>query len=217
MWNDASSEYRQIEWGVRQGGILSPFLFKFYINSVINDISHMDEGCNIGISKINILAYADDIALVANSVKQMSLLYNRLKCRLQDLGLQLNKGKTKCLLFGSSGKQDYPKSVVLAEDDLEVVSTYKYLGHFIEKTLRDDKDIENKLMKFYASTKSVLRNFRNVDVDTLLFLFTSYCKPVYGLTLWNDKSSFNQCLFKSLNIAFNNVLKKDNWSSVIHQ
>ena len=143
-----------------------------------------------------------------NSVKQMSLLYNRLKCRLQGLGLQLNKGKTKCLLFGSSGKQDYPKSVVLAEDELEVVSTYKYLGHFIERTLRDDKDIENKLMKFYASTNSVLRNFRNVDVNTLLFHFTSYCKPVYGLTLWNNKSSFNRCLFKSLNIAFNNVLKK---------
>ena len=149
----------------------------------------MDEGCNIGISKINILAYADDIALVANSVKQMSLLYNKLKCRLQGLGLQLNKGKTKCLLFGSSGKQDYPKSVVLAEDKLEVVFTYKYLGHFIERTLRDDKDIENELMKFYASTNSVLRNFRNVD--TVLFLFTSYCKPIYGLTLWDNKSSSN--------------------------
>ena len=171
VWNDASIEYRQIEWGLRQGGILSPFLFKFYINSVINDISHMDEGCSIGISKINILAYADDIALVANSVKQVSLLYNRLKCRLQGLGLQLNKGKTKCLLFGSSGKQDYPKSVVLAEDELEVVSTYKYLGHFIERTLRDDKDIENKLMKFYASTNSVLRNFRNVDVDTFISFY----------------------------------------------
>ena len=189
VWNDASSEYRQTEWGVRQGRILSPFLFKFYINSVINDISHMDEGCSIGISKINILA--DDIALVANSVKQMSLLYNRLKCRLQGLGLQLNKGKTKCLLFGSLGKQDYPKSAVLAEDELEVVSTYKYLGYFIERTLRDDKDIEHKLMKFYASTNSILRNFGNVDVDTLLFLFTSYCKPIYDLMLWNNKSSLN--------------------------
>ena len=151
------------------------------------------------------MAYADDIALVANSVKQMSLLYNRLKCRLQGLGLQINRGKTKCLLFGLSGKQGYPKSVVLVEDDLEVVSTYKYLGHCIERTLGDNKDIENKLMKFCASTISVLKIFRNADVDTLLFLFTSYCKPVYGLTLWNNKSSFNRCLFKSLNISFNNV------------
>ena len=40
--NDASSECLQIEWGVRLGGILSPFLCKFHINSLINDISYMD-------------------------------------------------------------------------------------------------------------------------------------------------------------------------------
>ena len=74
--------------------------------------------------------------------------------------------------------------------------------------MNDDKDIENKLLKFYASTNSVLRNFKNVDIDTLLFLFTSYCKPVYGLTLWNNRSSFNRCFFKSLSTAFNNTLKK---------
>ena len=208
VWNDASREYHQIEWGVRQGGISSPFSSKFYISSLISDISHMGEGCCIGISKIDISAYANDIALIANSVKQMSLLYSRLKYRLLGLGLQINRGKTKCLLFGSSGKQDYPKSIVLAEDELEVVFTYKYLGHYIERTLRYNKDIENKLMKFFASTNSVLRNFRNVDVDTLLFLFTSYCKPVCGPTLWNNKFSFNRCIFKSLNITFNNVLKK---------
>ena len=208
VWNNVSSEYHGIEWGVRQGGILSPFLFKFYINSVINEMSSMDEGCCIGISKVNILAYADDIALVATSVEDMNVLYGELKCKLRALGLQINRSKTKCLLFGSSDTRNCPKSIVLAEDELEVVSTYKYLGHYIEGTLKDDKDIENKLMKFYASTNSVLRNFKNVDVNTLLFLFTAYCKPIYGVTLWNNRASFNRCIFKTLNVAFNKVLKK---------
>ena len=153
----------------------------------------MQEGCSIGISKLNILAYADDIALVASSVGDMAILYDKLKSRFEGLGLQINRSKTKCMLFGSLGKEDGPNSIVLAEHELEVISTYKYLGHYIEQTLKDDKDIENKLLKFYASTNSVLRNFKNVDVDTLLFLFTSYCKPVYGLTLWNNKTSFNRC------------------------
>ena len=100
------------------------------------------------------------------------------------------------------------RSVVLSGDELEVVSSFKYLGHFIDGSLSDDRDIEHTLRKFYASTNSVLRNFCNVDIDTLLFLFTSYCKPVYGLTLWNNKVTFNKCIFKSLNIAFNNALKK---------
>ena len=208
VWNDASSDDYQIEWGVRQGGILSPFLFKFYINSIINNISSLEEGCNIGISKINILAYADDIALVANTKEHMNLIYDRLKSQLEGLGLQINKSKTKCLLFGLSNVGNIPKTLVLAGDEIEVVSTYKYLGHYIEGTLNDDKDMEHKLMKFYGSTNSILRNFKNVDVNTLLFLFTSYCKPMYGLTLWNNKSSFNKCNFKTLNIAFNNTLKR---------
>ena len=186
----------------------NPFLFKFYINSIIKNISSLEEGCSIGISKLNILAYADDIALVAKSVEDMSLIYDSLKSQLEGLDLLINKSKTKCLLFGLSRVKNSPKSVVLAGDEIEVVSTYKYLGHYIDGTLNDDKDIEHKLMKFYASTNSILRNFKNVDVNTLLFLFTSYCKPMYGLTLWNDKSSFNKTTFKTLNIAFNNALKK---------
>ena len=208
VWKDASSEYFPIEWGVRQGGILSPFLFKFYINSLINDISTMEEGCCLGISKVNILAYADDIALIATTIADMNLLYANLKLKLQDLGLQINNSKTKCLIFGKANRQDGLRSVALAGDDLEVVSSFKYLGHFIDGSLSDDRDMEHTLRKFYASTNSVLRNFYNVDVDTLLFLFTSCCKPVYGLTLWNNNISFNRCIFKSLNIAFNNVLKK---------
>ena len=72
---------------MRQGGILSPFSFKFHINSIIDNISSLEEGCNIGISKINILAYADDIALVANTKEHMNLIYDRLKSQLEGLGL----------------------------------------------------------------------------------------------------------------------------------
>ena len=208
VWSDASSAYFPIEWGVRQGGILSPFLFKFYVNSIITDISNMEEGCSLGLSKVNILAYADDIVLVASHISDMNVLYEGLKQALHHHGLLVNRSKTKCLLFGSKYKQNCPTSVVLGDDDLEVVKSYKYLGHYIEGTLSDDKDIEHKLMKFYASTNSVLRNFKNVDVNTLLFLFSSYCKPFYGLTLWNSRSSFNRCIYKSLNVAYNNALKK---------
>ena len=208
VWNDASSDYRPIEWGVRQGGILSPFLFKLYINSVLDSISNLEEGCTMGLFKFNILAYADDIALVASSVAHMNTLYKRLKCEMKNIGLQINSSKTKCLLFGSLSKQNCKKSVILDGDNLDVVEAYKYLGHYIDGTLNDNRDIEHKLMKFHASTNSVLRNFKNVDLDTLLFLFTSYCKPMYGLTLWNNKASFNRSIFKSFNIAFNNSLKR---------
>ena len=51
--------------GVRQGGILSPFLFRFYIRHLISSITNMNVGCNIG--GVNWLAYADDLVLLAPS------------------------------------------------------------------------------------------------------------------------------------------------------
>ena len=32
--------------------------------------------------------------------------------------------------------------------------------------------------------------------------------PDYGLSLWNHKSTLNRCIFKTFNVAYNNVLKK---------
>ena len=50
------------EW---QGGILSPILFCRYIRDLLHDIAQAGIGCNIGGVFINILAYADDIVLLA--------------------------------------------------------------------------------------------------------------------------------------------------------
>ena len=45
VWNGEMGEYIHVEKGVRQGGILSPLLFKLYIDDVLNEISSSDDGC----------------------------------------------------------------------------------------------------------------------------------------------------------------------------
>ena len=74
IWNNIKGEYINIEKGVRQGGILSPLLFKLYIDDVLNDISNLDIGCKLGIVRLNILAYADDFVLMANSRSALCML-----------------------------------------------------------------------------------------------------------------------------------------------
>ena len=41
VWKDASSRFLAVETGVRQGGVLSPFLFKLFIDDIIREISNM--------------------------------------------------------------------------------------------------------------------------------------------------------------------------------
>ena len=77
-WQQSTSQYYFIEKGVRQGGVLSPFLFNFYINDIIENISTLDIGCKLGVHRLNIVAYADNVVLLAASQPDMELLYTRL-------------------------------------------------------------------------------------------------------------------------------------------
>lgn len=207
VWKDASSKFFLIEDGVRQGGILSPFLFKLYVDDIIGNISDMDEGCTFGICKVNIMAYADDIVLIAQSISEMEKLYSKLCDLIQDFNLIINKNKSKSLIFHKSSSKVTPTVLKLLDDEIEVVKHFKYLGHIIESTLQDSKDVELRLNKFYSSTNSLFRNFKNVNVDTLLFLFNSYCLPVYGICLWSH-DMFSKCIFKTFDIAYSNFLKR---------
>ena len=52
---------------VRQGGILSPYLFTFYIRDLLDKLVNTRIGCNIGGIFFNVLAYADYMVLLAPS------------------------------------------------------------------------------------------------------------------------------------------------------
>ena len=50
--------------GVRQGGILSPYLFCVYMDDLSNKLNDIKVGCTIGATLINHLMYADDLVCV---------------------------------------------------------------------------------------------------------------------------------------------------------
>jgi retron-type reverse transcriptase len=61
----------KIERGVKQGGIISPFLFNIYKNALIEDIINDDCKTLLGNSNIPILAYADDNLLISYSLNHL--------------------------------------------------------------------------------------------------------------------------------------------------
>ena len=207
-WNGNKGKYKYINKGVRQGGILSPFLFKFYINDLITKISNVDVECKLGFLRLNIIAYADDLVLISESCKSLEHIYVILKSDLKELKLDMNTSKTKCMIFQGSRNGCNPEILKVGNDDIEVVNDYRYLGHILNFNLNDEADIKLRLNDFYGKFNSVFRNFKYVSVETFMFLFQAYCLPDYGLSLWNAASILNKSIFKTMETAFSNSIKK---------
>ena len=76
-----TTDWFQIGKGVRQGYILSPFLFNFYAKYIMRNAG-LDEakaGIKIAGRNINILRYADDTTLMAESEEERKSLLMKVK------------------------------------------------------------------------------------------------------------------------------------------
>lgn len=62
-WGNSTSAPFHVTNGVRQGGILSPFLFNLYMNDLSLILNACGTGCRVGDSVINHLMYADDLVI----------------------------------------------------------------------------------------------------------------------------------------------------------
>jgi Reverse transcriptase (RNA-dependent DNA polymerase) len=51
--------------GFKQGGVLSPILFCVYLNGLLKLLSDAKVGCFVGTTFVGVLAYADDLVLLA--------------------------------------------------------------------------------------------------------------------------------------------------------
>ena len=97
-----TTDWFQIGKGIRQGCILSPYLFNFYAEYIMrNDgLEETQAGIKVSGRNINNLRYADDTTLVEESEEDLKSLLMKVKEESEKVGLKLNIQKTK--IMGSS-------------------------------------------------------------------------------------------------------------------
>ena len=97
-----TTDWFQIGKGVRQGCIFSPCLFNLYSEYIMRNIGLEEAQAGIKISgrNINILRYADNNPLMAESVEELRSLLMKEKEDSQKVGLRLNIQKPKIMASG---------------------------------------------------------------------------------------------------------------------
>ena len=94
-----TTDWFQIGRGERQGCILSPCLFNFYVEYIMRNagLEETQAGIKIAWRNINNLRYADDTTLMAESEEGLKSLLMKVKEESEKVGLNLNIQKTKII------------------------------------------------------------------------------------------------------------------------
>ena len=94
-----TTDWFQIGKGVRQGCILSPYLFNLYAEYIMRNagLEETQAGIKIARRNINNLRYADDTTLMAESEEELRSLLMKVKEESEKVPLKLNIQKTKIM------------------------------------------------------------------------------------------------------------------------
>jgi hypothetical protein len=206
--------------GVRQGGIISPLLFNFYINDILNEISNLSVGCKLNTIRHNVQGYADDLTLLAPSIYGLQLLIDKMFVMLNDLCMKLNTEKSVCMVFKTKMLTEFNPVFHLNGKLMTVVNSVKYLGIELRSDLGNAKDIVRVEKSFLKQFYSIFRKFSSADKHILAFLFQSHCMSLYACELWDDIKGSN-AEFKSLAINYYHKcikkIMKRSWSYSNHE
>ena len=204
-WCNYNSSSFNVSNGVRQGGILSPWLFNVFIDNLSNTLNKCNVGCYLNNVSFNHIQYADDSVIIAPSPTGLQRLLDICEKFARDNDMIFNSKKTFCMVIKVKpcDNKRIP-DVFLNGKVLKWIDVHKYLGVYITCDFIDDRDIIRQRNSLYAKGNALIRKFKSCTDVVKDQLFQSYCSNFYSSALW---CMHTNKVLKSLNVAYNNVYR----------
>uniref|UniRef100_A0A3Q0QZY3 Reverse transcriptase domain-containing protein n=1 Tax=Amphilophus citrinellus TaxID=61819 RepID=A0A3Q0QZY3_AMPCI len=141
-----TTEFFAIETGVRQGCILSPFLFLLTIDFVLRKTMG---GVGFGIpwcepNRLTDLDFADNIAVLGASTKSIQEMTTSLNGGASKVGLRISTDKTKVMRVGYAA---VGPPITIGQSRIEEVQKFTYLGSSITSDSDADHDVACRIGK----------------------------------------------------------------------
>jgi len=142
-WENCFSEIFSIHFGIRQGSVLSPFLFAVYLD----DLSKL---CDSDSSSYIIL-YADDNLLIAPSLFKLESVLHACERELTRLDMAINCKKSCCLRVASRCDAVCGNIVSASGQVIAWVTEMRYLGVSVTQSKTFKCSLEDAKRSFLPS------------------------------------------------------------------
>ena len=176
---------------------------------MLDQLIYILRSAGIGCHYLRIFAaalfYADDVAILAPSLKGLQKLLNLCHTYCSDWDILLNGRKTKNIHFGSLNPPTY--LLELGGERIRWEEKCKYLGITLKAGLTFGCCVQETVAKFYRALNAILRIDGRSDDAVMLRLLESHCIPIltYGIEVVHVR---NRAERRSLCVAYNAVYRK---------
>ena len=125
--NGYHTDWFKVKSGLKQGCLLSPILFNLFVNDLTVALGVSGYGVDIDGTKVSVLQYADDIAMIAETQEQ---------CNVNKIQMNLEKTNVVHYRNVSTDRTDF--IFKFGTDKLDITASYKYLGLVLDEFLNYD-------------------------------------------------------------------------------
>ena len=203
------SESFEVKTGVRQGCLLSPFLFLLVIDWIMKTTT---TGRNNGIqwtlwTQLDDLDFADDLALLSHNHSQMQDKTTRLETTSAGTGLRINRKKTELMKINTTASTP----VTVGGEPIREVESFVYLGSLIDHKGGSDRDVTARIGKArqaFIMLKNIWAS-GGISIKTKLRIFNSSVKTIllYGCETWRTTQTMQQKIQSFVNTCLRRIYK----------
>ena len=190
------SEGFNLSAGVRQGCPLSPMLFNYAIDWILERALPPYRGVQLSDDLwIADLEYADDVVLLGAEPASLQPVLERIARYAADLGLSINPSKTKLMSTFIGPVQP----IVFNGEAIQQVSEFSYLGSLTLPNGQAKAEVTSRIAKaraVFGRLCKCLWSRSEIGMKTKMLVYSSSVRPVllYGCETWPVRSVDSEAL-----------------------
>ena len=157
-WKGQLSEEFSIRNGVRQGAVISPIFFSFYMDNLFDLLKSSSSGCIIGNYYAGCFGYADDLLLLCPSRGSLQEMLDIAQKYVEEHKIAFSTHPEP--VFSKKSLTFEPAPLQLNDTPLPWIKEAKYLGNTITN-IPDGfgKDAKEKRARFIERNCEILQEF----------------------------------------------------------